>query len=780
MDTEEEDDSLYCICRSTDVSRFMIGCDHCEEWYHGDCINVTARESKYIKKFFCKECRDKNPSLSVVYKSKYADKIQEITKQKEREERERKILKENKEKLGEKEEEKPKPKLPSIPKIPKKGDSSRKSDSSRHREEKEDVKVKTEHKEKSKDFKVKDGHKEKLKDVKVKDEHKDKIKEVKVKDELKEKTKEVKVKDESRDKIKDLVKVKDEHKEKIKEEVKKEEKKHKHKHKDDKEEKKHKHKHKHKEKDLEKEKDADKEKKKKHKHKKSTDDIEEDELAWLQSENTDMDIGVKRIPKDSSSEKVKEDVFLEKEKMKEKVREKKKQKEKEDKEIRKKVEADRKKEQEKSKEKSKEEIRKKVEADLKKKTEATDLRERSISTDSHSKSQDSHSEATRSPAAAPPKRPVLGERQQTKDTDDWQPSSSKPPKAPSKRKERESKDGHARPKKRRRDWRDLGQSSSEDEAGAEMDLKPRQCYGPQCTKCARVGSKYCSEQCGLSLASHRIYQTLPDRIREWNMKPCKAEENNRKELERIRAELQDVRQRLEERNREVDMLEAVIAKGRSLSVIEKDDSDDDEDEIRLGAIDCITCGKDIPVRTAIKHMESCFNKFESQTSFGSLYKTKIEGYQMFCDFYNQQAGTYCKRLRVICPEHTVDERVSDTAVCGFPLTKDIFSITGEFCRVAKRECNAHYCWEKLRRAELDMDRVRQWLKIDDLFEQERQEKEIISRRAGVLGLLLHSTFNHSTYNANQQRQQQAIMQQQAELRRQQVTGHGKTQTAKKV
>jgi COMPASS component SPP1 len=42
-------------------------------------------------------------------------------------------------------------------------------------------------------------------------------------------------------------------------------------------------------------------------------------------------------------------------------------------------------------------------------------------------------------------------------------------------------------------------------------------------------------------------------------------------------------------------------------------------------------------------METCFNKFESQTSFGSMYKTRIEGYQMFCDFYNPQTGTnpYC-------------------------------------------------------------------------------------------------------------------------------------------
>jgi len=243
----------------------------------------------------------------------------------------------------------------------------------------------------------------------------------------------------------------------------------------------------------------------------------------------------------------------------------------------------------------------------------------------------------------------------------------------------------------------------------------------------------------------------------------------RKELERIRAELQEVRQRLEELNRDVASLEAIIAKGRTLTVIARDDPDssDEEEERGMGVIHCITCGKDIPSRTGIKHMEACFNKFESQTSFGSLYKTKIEGYQMFCDFYNQQTGTYCKRLRVICPEHTKDEKTSDSAVCGFPLTKDVFSLSGEFCRVAKKECNSHYCWEKLRRAELDMDRVRQWLKIDELFEQEIQEKEIMSRRAGVLGLMLHSTFNHALlderYKAQRREQlkQQQLLQQQA-------------------
>lgn len=46
-------------------------------------------------------------------------------------------------------------------------------------------------------------------------------------------------------------------------------------------------------------------------------------------------------------------------------------------------------------------------------------------------------------------------------------------------------------------------------------------------------------------------------------------------------------------------------------------------------------------------------------------------------------------------------------MCGCPLVTDVFKETGEFCRITRKKCNKHYCWEKLRRAEIDMDRVRQ-------------------------------------------------------------------------
>ena len=53
---------------------FIIsGCDNCEEWYHGDCVNVTEKEAKDIKRYYCKHCQTQNPKLVIVHKSKYKD-----------------------------------------------------------------------------------------------------------------------------------------------------------------------------------------------------------------------------------------------------------------------------------------------------------------------------------------------------------------------------------------------------------------------------------------------------------------------------------------------------------------------------------------------------------------------------------------------------------------------------------------------------------------------------------------------------------------------------------
>src|SRR5690348_13285246 len=59
---------VYCICRSTDSTSFMIACDNCEEWYHGDCIGINEAQSKHIKRYFCDQCRLENKFLRIEYK----------------------------------------------------------------------------------------------------------------------------------------------------------------------------------------------------------------------------------------------------------------------------------------------------------------------------------------------------------------------------------------------------------------------------------------------------------------------------------------------------------------------------------------------------------------------------------------------------------------------------------------------------------------------------------------------------------------------------------------
>jgi cpG-binding protein len=74
----EEEEVAYCICRTSDTNRFMIGCDNCNEWYHGDCISITEDLAKKILKFYCLLCRNKDPSLQIRFKEKKTGKKEKI------------------------------------------------------------------------------------------------------------------------------------------------------------------------------------------------------------------------------------------------------------------------------------------------------------------------------------------------------------------------------------------------------------------------------------------------------------------------------------------------------------------------------------------------------------------------------------------------------------------------------------------------------------------------------------------------------------------------------
>ncbi|KAI7886646.1 hypothetical protein K492DRAFT_186499 [Lichtheimia hyalospora FSU 10163] len=52
-----DDQVLYCICRKPyDVPRFMIACDRCDQWFHGECIGISEKEGEFIDLYFCTDC----------------------------------------------------------------------------------------------------------------------------------------------------------------------------------------------------------------------------------------------------------------------------------------------------------------------------------------------------------------------------------------------------------------------------------------------------------------------------------------------------------------------------------------------------------------------------------------------------------------------------------------------------------------------------------------------------------------------------------------------------
>jgi COMPASS component SPP1 len=54
-----EDHNLYCICKKPDNHRWMIGCDGgCDDWFHGDCVNMKQADEGLVDKFICPLCEE--------------------------------------------------------------------------------------------------------------------------------------------------------------------------------------------------------------------------------------------------------------------------------------------------------------------------------------------------------------------------------------------------------------------------------------------------------------------------------------------------------------------------------------------------------------------------------------------------------------------------------------------------------------------------------------------------------------------------------------------------
>lgn len=289
---------------------------------------------------------------------------------------------------------------------------------------------------------------------------------------------------------------------------------------------------------------------------------------------------------------------------------------------------------------------------------------------------------------------------------------------------------------------------------------PIQCWGPECVNAARENSKYCSDECGIKLAHKRLATYLPVKyesfVNSFGSTSCDADTRNTRELERVGKEIESLRNRLVELEQKYKHLDELIERARFAKINPNVEREREKSIESSEAVEvyCVSCGLMFPEKHALKHMDKCFNKIESQAFFGSYFRTQIEGQSIICEDYNPQTRMYCKRLKVMCPEHDKEKKINDDEVCGYPLpspTNIMEDSPDQICLAPKRSCSLHFKWEKLRRAQIDLEKLRTWFKLEELYEQKRSNETALNKRNGLLSVLLYETkLQRARQSTNQQ------------------------------
>uniref|UniRef100_A0A8C9V9T5 Bromodomain PHD finger transcription factor n=1 Tax=Scleropages formosus TaxID=113540 RepID=A0A8C9V9T5_SCLFO len=63
----KKDTKLYCVCRTPyDESKFYIGCDRCQNWYHGRCVGILQSEAAHIDEYVCPQCQSTEDAMTVL------------------------------------------------------------------------------------------------------------------------------------------------------------------------------------------------------------------------------------------------------------------------------------------------------------------------------------------------------------------------------------------------------------------------------------------------------------------------------------------------------------------------------------------------------------------------------------------------------------------------------------------------------------------------------------------------------------------------------------------
>ncbi|CAA20664.1 Set1C PHD finger subunit Spf1 [Schizosaccharomyces pombe] len=64
LSTADHQRPLYCICQKPDDGSWMLGCDGCEDWFHGTCVNIPESYNDLTVQYFCPKCTEEGKGIT--------------------------------------------------------------------------------------------------------------------------------------------------------------------------------------------------------------------------------------------------------------------------------------------------------------------------------------------------------------------------------------------------------------------------------------------------------------------------------------------------------------------------------------------------------------------------------------------------------------------------------------------------------------------------------------------------------------------------------------------
>lgn len=297
----------------------------------------------------------------------------------------------------------------------------------------------------------------------------------------------------------------------------------------------------------------------------------------------------------------------------------------------------------------------------------------------------------------------------------------------------------------------------------------KQCGNPECVHEARQDSKYCSDECGYAFNKLRYETYFVPKWRVLEQNHSQARLQKMKDFDQLHKDKAEVEQLIKNLKQEKEELERNIsiikeqakklhkenANSRENDEEDVDMENDNEDAEEFISGDassktfCITCGHTVLSSQAFKHWSSCHKKHEAIFNFTAdvmiQYTCKEdENPKLYCHHQDKKTKRYCMHIESACPQHSNWQSDKDE-VCGCPLNiMQKLVPDGNYCLELKKDCTQHYHWDKFRLAQLNMQRVQAFSKLDSTLDKIRiAYANLADTYGGVVGVMLHNTINHS-------------------------------------